>query len=330
MRVIYRQMLAALMMGFVLPWIILGIVLSCMEYEEPRENPTSGEDYEVQGTEPNPEPEIKLQVVNGDEIWDMDLEEYISGVVLAEMPAEFEPEALKAQAVVARTYALRRMELGNKHDNGDVCTDPNCCQGYRSPEDYISRGGSEESVSKIQEAAKATAGQVLTYDGNLIEATYFSCSGGQTEDALAVWGADIPYLQSTSSPGEEGAAHYSDTVTMTPEEFRDRMGEALSGDPASWFGRVSYTDGGGVDTIRIGEKTYKGTEVRSLLSLRSTDFTIRYTGKDIEIVTHGFGHRVGMSQYGADAMAVAGSSYAEILAHYYQGTALVDYPSMRN
>ena len=330
MKLVYRQMAAALMMGFVLPWMILGIVSAFAGEKDTGIEPQPGETYEAQDTEPVAENEIRLRVVNGDEIWNMDLEEYISGVVLAEMPAEFEAEALKAQAVVARTYALRRMEQGRKHENGDICTDPNCCQGYRSPESYISRGGNGEDVEKIRNAVEATAGEVLTYGGELIEATYFSCSGGQTEDALAVWGTDIPYLQSTTSPGEEGAAHYSDTVTMTVAEFRACMGDALSGDPASWFGAVSYTDGGGVDTIRIGDRTYKGTEVRGLLSLRSTDFTIRYTGKDIEIVTHGFGHRVGMSQYGADAMALSGSTYAGILAHYYQGTTLENFHAMGN
>ena len=330
MKLIYRQMIAALMMGFVFPWMILGVVSGIAARQAQTDVPQISEAPASTVLHEETTSDIKLDVVTPDGTLVMALEKYVAGVVLAEMPAEFEPEALKAQAVVARTYALRRMEQGKKHENADVCTDPNCCQGYRSPEDYVSRGGSEEAVSKIRAAAEATSGQVLTYDGNLIEATYFSCSGGQTEDALAVWGADIPYLQSIHSPGEEKAAHYTDTVTLTVEEFRSSVDASLPADPYSWFGAVTYTDGGGVDTIRIGDKTYKGTQVRNMLSLRSTDFTIRYTGKNIEIVTHGFGHRVGMSQYGADAMAVAGSSYAEILAHYYQGTALEDYPSMRN
>ena len=329
MKVIYRQIASAFLMGFVVPWMILGIVSSMAEDETPEENALR-ETESVSIPQEGQRADLQLRVITADGMQIMWLEEYVAGVVLAEMPAEFEPEALQAQAVVARTYALRRKEQGKKHASGDVCTDPNCCQGYRSPEEYISRGGREEAVNKIRSAVETTAGQVITYEGELIEATYFSCSGGQTEDALAVWGTDIPYLQSTVSPGEETAAHYSDTVTMTLEEFRTSMGAPLTGDPKSWFGTVTYTDGGGVESIQIGERTYKGTEVRGLLSLRSTDFSIRYTGKEIEIVTRGFGHRVGMSQYGADAMAVSGSDYREILAHYYQGTLVQDYSALGN
>ena len=330
MKLIYKQMIVALMMGFVFPWMILGIVSSFASREESLSATSASETDTFTRPEVSDVPDMILRVVTQDSIESMALEEYVAGVVLVEMPADFEPEALKAQAVVARTYALRRKEQGKKHETGDVCTDPNCCQGYRSPEEYIARGGRGEAVEKIRAAVDATAGQVLTYKGDLIEATYFSCSGGQTEDALPVWGADIPYLQSTLSPGEEKAAHYSDTVIMTLEEFRSCMDSTLPADPNAWFGAVTYTEGGGVETIRIGDETYKGTEVRSLLALRSTDFTIRYTGRAIEIVTHGFGHRVGMSQYGADAMAVSGSTYTQILAHYYQGTMVQDYNTLGN
>ena len=327
MKLITKQVITAAVMGFAVPWVILVSITSLAS----RESKTTGEESEGRETfSIQSSSDISINVVTDGKAESMALESYITGVVLAEMPAEFEQDALKAQAVVARTYALRRLEQGGKHENGPVCTDPNCCQGYRSPEQYLSRGGSVEDVAKIEKAVYDTAGQVLTYEGALIEATYFSCSGGQTEDAMAVWGADIPYLQSTASPGEEDASHYSDTVTMTVEEFIACVDTRLPADPSDWFGAVTYTAGGGVDTIRIGERIYKGTEVRAMLALRSTDFTIRYTGKDIEIVTHGFGHRVGMSQYGADAMAAAGNSYHEILTHYYQGTQISDYKAMGN
>ena len=265
---------------------------------------------------------MNVRVLLDGEIKKLELEEYICGVVLAEMPAKFEPDALKAQAVVARTYTLRRMEAGGRHENADVCGDPGCCQGYRDPAD---KGNTPESVEKIRAAVESPAGQVLTYDGELIDATYFSCSGGMTEDALAVWGTDIPYLQSTESPGEEEATHYTDRVFFSAEDFSAALEADLTGPPKSWLGAVTYTTGGGVSTIRIGGKQYKGTEIRSLLGLRSTDFTLTATENGIEIVTHGYGHRVGMSQYGADAMAASGSSYKQILAHYYHGTVLTDY-----
>ena len=163
--------------------------------------------------------------------------------------------------------------------------------------------------------------QVLTYENALIEATYFSCSGGSTEDAVAVWGNAYPYLKAVDSPGEEHAAHYTDTVTFTPLQFQSALGVILSGTPENWFGPVTYTEGGGVDTMQIGKTIYKGTELRQKLSLRSTAFTVS-VGEYITITTEGDGHRVGMSQYGADAMAAAGKDYREILAHYYPGTEL--------
>lgn len=251
------------------------------------------------------------------------LEEYITSVVLREMPADFEPEALKAQAVVARTYTLRRSAAGGKHPGGDICTDPSCCQGYWEEAAYIESGGTEESLQKVKSAVNATAGQVLTYQGKLIEATYFSCSGGMTEDAAAVWGSDLPYLQAVKSPGEEKATHYTDTVSFTGKEFQDKLGIKLSGSPERWIGKVTYTDGGGVATMQIGGEEYTGTQLRQKLGLRSTAFVMTAVGNTVTVTTKGFGHRVGMSQYGADAMAVSGSTYAQILAHYYQGTELV-------
>ena len=155
--------------------------------------------------------------------------------------------------------------------------------------------------------------------GNLIDATYFSCSGGRTEDAVAVWGTDIPYLQTVESPGEEEAAVYTDLVEFTPEEFMARLGVSLPGVPSSWFGSVQYTQGGGVKTILICGQEYEGTDLRMQLGLRSTAFTIEVRDSRIYISTRGFGHRVGMSQYGADAMGRAGAHYQEIIAHYYQG-----------
>ncbi len=250
----------------------------------------------------------------------MDLDTYLVGVLMAEMPADFEIEALKAQAVAARTCALQRIEKRDKHFGGAVCTDSACCQAYMSVEQYYQAGGTEEMVKRMQVAVAMTTAQVLTYEGKLIEAAYFSCSGGRTEDAIAVWGAEVPYLRSVVSPGEEHAEIYSNTVEFSHKEFMSLLGRNLTGDPAKWLGEVVRTRGGGVASMVIGGKTYTGTELRSLLSLNSTAFTMTAHGDKITVVTSGRGHRVGMSQYGADAMAAAGSSYDEILAYYYPGT----------
>ena len=252
----------------------------------------------------------------------MALDDYVVCVVLAEMPAEFEEEALKAQAVVARTYALKRYQSGEKHDRRAVCTDSTCCQAYCTQADFLQRGESEENLQKVIDAVAQTHELVLSYNGALIEATYFACSGGRTEDALAVWGEEIPYLQAVDSPGEEKAAHYMDTVSFTMEEFAQRMelnADSLSG---NWIGTITYTPGGGVDTINIGGQSYKGTTVRQKLGLRSTAFVMTAVGNSVTVTTKGFGHRVGMSQYGAEAMAVSGSTYEQILSYYYQGTVL--------
>lgn len=269
--------------------------------------------------------QVLVKAENG-QIQQMELDTYLMGVLLGEMPADFEPDALKAQAVVSRTYTLKNQ----KHGEASVCMDPACCQAYCTETDYLASGHTQQELDKIRSAVLETSDLVLTYEGRLIEATYFSCSGGRTEDALAVWGTDVPYLQAVDSPGEETATHYIDTVTFTAAEFQTRLNAELTGNPGSWIGPVTYTDGGGVDIIYIGGTCYSGTAVRQLLGLRSTAFMMTAVGETVTVTTKGYGHRVGMSQYGADAMAATGSSYGEILAHYYPGTELEKYSLFSN
>ena len=308
------RIILSVVLVLVLPWVAVKII---------------GRDNKVQINEEHATPDvlpatsealvkeerIAVMLADGDTKW-LSLEEYILGVIMCEMPADFELEALKAQAVVARTYAMRREASGEKHIGAAVCTSAACCQGYTSPERY---GGDAQDVEKLRKAVEGTAGLVLLYNGELIDATYYSCSGGRTEDALAVWGADIPYLQSVSSPGEEGATHYMDTVTCTVDEFQYLLGRTLSGPSETWFGKVTYTEGGGVETMEIGGQLYEGTRLRQILDLRSTAFIINSVGNTVTITTKGYGHRVGMSQYGADAMAKEGSNFTKILEHYYSG-----------
>ena len=315
-------------MGAVIPGLVLAVAVRLDRRKEKNAQQEETTNATVQEeTVYQPISQIRIPVLSSDGVvTEMDLETYLCGVVLAEMPVDFETEALKAQSVVARTFALRRYTTGTKHPDGAVCTDPACCQGYFPPDSYLEKGGSREGVEKVQAAVLATSGQVLTYRNELIEATYFSCSGGKTEDAVAVWGNDVPYLQSTSSPGEENAVHFTDTVTFTPAEVSGALGVELKGPPDVWFGPITYTDGGGVDTISVCGREFTGVEMRKLLNLRSTAFSITASEEAVTVVTHGYGHRVGMSQYGADAMAASGSDYEEILSHYYQSTELVNYP----
>ncbi len=306
--------LFAILMGIIVPWIAFRVTEELVLREtEPTQTEACETSEAAQETT-----SAGIRVLMDGQVQTMALQEYLTGVLMGEMPADFAPEALKAQAVVARTYTLKNQ----KHPQASVCTDSACCQAYCAPADYLAAGHSAEQADTLRQAVLDTDGQVLTYDGRLIDATYFSCSGGRTEEALAVWGTDVPYLQAVDSPGEEHATHYVDTVHFTAAEFTACLGAELDGSPATWIGEVTYTAGGGVQTMQIGGTSYSGVQLRQLLGLRSTAFQMTAVGDMITVTTKGFGHRVGMSQYGADAMAVAGSDYSEILSHYYPGTEL--------
>ena len=269
---------------------------------------------------------IRLYV--GGQVTELPLEEYLIGVVLSEMPASFEHEALKAQAVAARTFAVRQKN-GGKHSDFDLCDQSSCCQAWTGENALRQKlGGVWQTYwNKASRAVKATEGEVLTYQGSLIDAVYFSCSGGQTEDAAAVWGTEVPYLQSVKSPGEEPAAKYESEVTISEEDFiailrKENSRADFSEPPAGWFGSILRTQGGGVASMEIGGYSFSGTRLRSLFGLNSTDFTVSVTGQGICFSVRGYGHRVGMSQYGANAMASKGKTYDEILLHYYSGAEL--------
>ena len=317
----WKEIIIALLLGLVFP----GIVYSAMDTHNERGPAATTPETQPQTTA------VQITRMDVGVLMDdgtvsvMGLEDYLVSVVLREMPADFEIEALKAQAVVARTYTLRRAATGGKHTAAAVCTDPSCCQGYCSQEEYLSSGGKKALLDKVIAAVNSTSKEVLVYNGELIEATYFSCSGGKTEDAKAVWGADIPYLQAIDSPGEEHATHYIDTVSFSVSDFAEKLGLDTGTRPQDWLGSITYTDGGGVEELKICGTSYKGTTIRQKLGLRSTAFIISIVGETVTITTKGYGHRVGMSQYGADAMALQGKTYPDILSHYYQGTELVEY-----
>ena len=325
MKIQHKEWLIALVIGFLMPSLMFRVAEKLIVRVPPELSfgeMTEATEQTVQTqTKPNDVKNVWIQMADGT-VKAMNMDTYIVGVVLGEMPTDFETEALKAQAVVARTFAWKGSTMGNKHAGGMICTDAACCQAYKAPADFLAAGGTQARLDKVMTAVAQTAGQVLTYQGALIEATYFSCSGGRTEDAVAVWGTDVPYLQAVDSPGEEHAVHFTALVKIPASELAECLGIQPKGSPSSWVGDITYTDGGGVNTIKIGGSVFKGTAVRQKLGLRSTAFTIMAVGDTFLITTKGFGHRVGMSQYGAEAMAVAGSSYEEILAHYYPGTEL--------
>lgn len=273
---------------------------------------------------------IDLKTESG--IEHMLLDEYLVGVVLSEMPASFELDALKAQAVAARTFALRHMNNG-KHSDCDLCSDSKCCQAWTSKTAIESKLGDsfDRYWEKGEMAVRATEGEAIYYDDNLIDAVYFSCSGGVTEDAVAVWGNDVPYLQSVQSPGEENAKVYASKVVISTEDFaqiiRSEKPEInLSDNPSGWFGEIERTTGNGVRSIEICGERFTGIQLRKMFGLRSTYFSVSVTEEGIEFSVRGYGHRIGMSQYGANSMAKLGKSYQDILLHYYSGVEIKKHP----
>ncbi len=282
-----------------------------------------------------------VQLKRGDEVVEMPLNTYLEGVVAAEMPASFPSDALKAQAVAARTFLLRR-EAETKSKNGKeghngavICDDSSCCMAYLdlSVEASSMFGANEEEYkAKIAEAVKSTDGQYLTYDNIPILAAFHAVSGGRTENAGDVWQNDVPYLVSVESAGEENAAQYRNDVTYTAGEVKEKFSSAypkakFSDDAGEWFQSAVRGDGGVIKTVSVGGIKVRGGTLRSIFNLPSADFTISVGENDVgektlTFHTVGYGHGVGMSQYGALAMAQNGCTYEEILHHYYKDVKL--------
>lgn len=269
-----------------------------------------------------------ITVLRDGDAQEEDFETYLTQVVLSEMPADFATEALKAQAVAARTFARRQM-AGGKHANADVCGQSACCQACLSADALQERYGAafDAAWDKASNAVQQTQDEVLTYGGALIDAVYFSCSGGSTEDAAAVWGTDVPYLRAVESPGEQDAAKYESRICVTAETFAETLraldaSVQLSGDPGGWVQSVTRTAGGGVDTLTAGGRPFSGVQLRKAFGLNSTRFTLLYEDGAFSFDVLGYGHRVGMSQYGADAIARLGFDYQAILRFYYRGAEL--------
>lgn len=246
----------------------------------------------------------------------IEFEEYIIGVVGAEMPASFHSEALKAQAILARTYATKTLER-----NG-VLTDNSSTQNYKTNDELKSMWGSSYNTyyNKIKSAVESTSGMYLTYQGEIIDAVYHSTSNGITEDAINVWGNSVPYLVSVDSPYDSTNSSFQVSISFSYEELSSKFGFTIN--PDTNFNILSYTSGNRVENIMINETTYTGVQVRNLLGLRSADFSISKTDASVTFTTKGYGHGVGMSQYGANGMAKNGSSYQQILQHYYKGVTI--------
>lgn len=273
-----------------------------------------------------------LDVTTGD-ILEVPVRDYVIGALGAEMPASFEPEALKAQAVAAYTYAERQCTLSDARPElggADFSNDPSRYQAYYTVDSLEKLYGEDfpACYAKLCAAADAVAGQMLTYEGEPIIAAFHALSSGMTESAANVWGEEIAYLCPVDSASDTDAPSYEESVTFPADAVEETLTAAheglfLGSDPAKWFGEPVCSPAGTVMQQSWGTGLFTGQELRSLFSLRSAAFTVSYAGDAFTFTTHGFGHDVGMSQYGANAMALEGAGYREILAHYYPGAQLV-------
>lgn len=276
-----------------------------------------------------------LRVKLGDTVQEMDLETYLRGVVRAEMPASFELEALKAQAVAARTYTFYKMEQGASpnHPDADLCGDFSCCQAYKSEEDAAVDWGMSTAVyeNKIRRTVAETDGEVVLYGDAPVLAVFHSSSAGATQNVEDVWQNSLPYLQSVDSPeGAEAVPNYYSKVSFSLTDFKERFiarypTANLSGSPSNWFTHIQQTETGAVLSLEVGGVELSGGDLRTLLGLRSATFTIDFTDTEVIFSVTGYGHGVGMSQYGANVMAKEGRTCEEILTHYYTGTTVGRY-----
>jgi len=263
--------------------------------------------------------EVSVFRSSSETIEEVPLEDYIVGVVSSEMPASYEMEALKAQALTARTYLIRQILDGNDinlPDGADVA-DTVLYQVYKNDEELKELWGNDYQwkISRIQKAVMETEGEVITYEKEPITATFFSTSNGYTENSEEYWENEIPYLRSVESPWDTESPRYKGEKHLTIDEFQQKLNVKLAdGEVGNILAR---TTGGRVAKVDIGGKSFTGREVRDVLELDSSDFDWQRHGDNVVIETRGWGHGVGMSQYGADYMAKSGKSYQEIIEHYY-------------
>ena len=334
-------------LSFIILFFILPIIFTITPKAETEEVVSNIENV----TQEQPEPEaetitydyqkyqtIKLLHSGSGQIEELPIDEYLYGVVSSEMPANYEAEALKAQAIVARTYTIYQiMNNSGKHPGADICDNSSCCQAWISKDERLSKWAPEEAESnwnKIVDAVNSTSGKIITYQNKPINAFFHSNSGGKTESSLNIWGGiDYPYLKSVETAGEEGYTQYSSEAKFTKEELLNKLKEKYQDCEIDYSQEnciqiIEYTTSGRVKTIKFGNKEIAGTEARTILGLRSTNFTFTISGDEIIFSVIGYGHGVGMSQTGADALAKSGSNCEEIIKHFYTDVEIVEVNSL--
>lgn len=271
---------------------------------------------------------IKLLHQDTNEVEEVNLDEYIACVVSAEMPVTYDIEALKAQAIVARTYTIYKITTSKKHDNADICDQSICCQAWISKEDRLKKWKEEDRTknwNKILQSVNDTAGKIITYKGKPINAFFHANSGGKTEVPFYVWGGTgYPYLQVVETAGEDAYSQYSSEAKFTKKEFIENVKKEHEDFKIDFKEKdcikiTKRDESDRVVTVKIGNLNLSGVETRTLLGLRSANFTVEIQEDNILFKVTGYGHGVGMSQTGADALAKQGKKYEEIIKHFYVG-----------
>ena len=263
----------------------------------------------------------------------IDIEEYLPGVLAAEMPASYELEALKAQAVAARSYIISRINSpSDSHPKATVCTDPNHCKAWLSKEDAFDKWNKKNREiywNKLCEAVNSTRSEYMICENNVVQAFFFANSGGRTESSEDVWGGNLPYLRSVASEWDSNAPDVISEVSVPVEDFWSTLKSfnpsVVPNQGAPQIINLSLTQGGSVAEMTIGGQCFKGTEMRSLFGLKSAKFTMTANETHVFFSVIGNGHGVGMSQYGANCMAKMGKKYTEILSHYYTNIQIVKF-----
>lgn len=279
---------------------------------------------------------IKLLHKKTGEVEDVELDQYLCHVVSAEMPADYEIEALKAQAIVARTYTIYKVK-NKKHEEADICDDSTCCQAWVSKEDRLARWEEDKregNWQKIEKCVNETQGKIVTYNNEPINAFFHANSGGMTELPVNVWGGSgLPYLQVVETAGEEGYSQYASEAQLSNDEIINKLKDKYE-DIQIDFGNdeeikiLEYTDGNRVKTVKFGNYEISGVEARSIFGLRSTNFEITKEADQIKFTVKGYGHGVGMSQTGADTMAKQGNNCEEIIHHFYTNVEIKEINSL--
>ncbi len=335
MKKAFLMFLSVVMVAFLLPYLISGIISYAERQAISNISPKEG-DAVTAGSFVEPFL-ISVYFANENKVKEIELEEYLAGVLAGEMPPTNHSEALKAQAVAARSYILSKVadysdgNIADSHNGAMVCTDYKHCKAWKSIDEIKPTWDerfADDYETKIRYAINDTSGEYMIYDNKVVKAYFYAISSGRTENVAEVWGTSLPYLKSVVSREDVGSFGYESMSTYPKDLFLQKLrtvyGDIQIDDTANMVGRVNRTEGGSVSVIEIGGKEFKGDKIRELFDLRSANFELSADGDKITFRVLGYGHGVGMSQNGANVMANEGKSYIEILKHYYTGVSIVN------